>query len=109
MSLITPKDRLGGLEEERVHIALILRTLKSQLNALNERVAEKDLGDPAAAGKLLGEVRYWLKAARETEAELDTAKRQRDGISEGYGIDLDHARTEIGCRLARLRTCCRSG
>ncbi|MFZ5964699.1 hypothetical protein ACOXXX_17285 [Thalassococcus sp. BH17M4-6] len=109
MSLIKPEDRLEVLEREREHIAATLKTMKAQLFLLNDRLAQDDLSDPAGTGKLLQDLRYWLKAVRETEAELENVARERAGITSGYGLDLASARTEIGCRLARLKACCRTG
>ena len=47
--------------------------------------------------------------AIETEKALAQQNRQRLEIDGGYGLDLDAARDQIGCRLARLRRCTDKG
>ncbi|MHA6344496.1 hypothetical protein [Roseivivax sp. CAU 1761] len=107
MSLITLEDRLAELEADRAAIARMLKSIRTELHALQDRVEAGELGSPTEAGRLLGDVRYWLKAARETEQELAKINRERAGIAHGYGLDLERARAEIACRLARLRACCK--
>lgn len=109
MTLINPDARLAKLETDRAHIALTLESMRAQLMDLDRKVQAGEVGTPTEAGKLLNDIRYWLRAARETEAELETVTRQREGITQSYGLDLDRARSEVGCRLARLRACCRAG
>ena len=107
--LILVRDETARLEEQRDEIAETLRELSQELRDLRARVREGDLKDSQEAGKLLGHLRYWLKAANETEAQLAEQRRKRAGISGAYGLDLDRARVDIGCRLDRIRRCCGEG
>ncbi len=101
--LILIQDETARLEEQREEIAETLRELSHELRDLRGRVREGDLRDSQEAGKILGHLRYWLKAANETEAQLAEQRRKRAGISGVYGLDLDRARADIGSRLDRVR------
>ncbi len=106
MTLITPEKRLSELETTRADIAATLKSITLQIVELRMQVETGNVARTREAGQLLADTRYWLKAARETEAEIDTVEKQRAGIVHDYGLDLETARSEIGCRLARLRRCC---
>jgi len=47
---------------------------------------------------------FWksLQTVDEREKDLETFRRARNGIADGYAIDLAQARREVGRRLARL-------
>ncbi|WP_186766547.1 hypothetical protein [Puniceibacterium confluentis] len=106
MTLITHDTRLSELDTTRAHIAATLKSIRLQIVDLKTRVEDGNLQNTREVGQLLADARYWLKAARETEAEIENVEKQRAGIVHDYGLDLEHARSEIGCRLARLRRCC---
>ena len=105
MSLITFKDRLDELERDREEIAATLQSIREELRDLRERIDAGELGDRADGAKLLADVRYWLRAARETESEIKDVRKREAGIAYDYAIDLDEARAEVRCRLNRLRKC----
>jgi uncharacterized coiled-coil protein SlyX len=107
MTLITHDVRVSELEATRAHIAATLKSITFQIVELKSEVEQGNLGRTKEVGQLLADARYWLKAARETEAEIENVEKQRAGIVHDYGLDLEAARSEIGCRLARLRNCCR--
>ncbi|MFW2543518.1 hypothetical protein ACN2XU_12805 [Primorskyibacter sp. 2E107] len=105
--LITLKSDLERLERDRDTIAATLLELIEDLEALkNELRAERRAGKSAEGGKLLAEVRYWLKQARETEKEIDAIRRKDSSLAGDWGLDLDAAGDAIGCRLDSLRSCC---
>jgi hypothetical protein len=108
MTLITPENELSRLEEKRQRIAESLERLAGAIGALEKKVAAGEVGNTTEAGKVLADIRYWLKQAWETEAEIERFRRKDAGIAHEYALDLERARSEIGCRLARLRPCCRS-
>lgn len=96
-----------ALEKEREDIAETLRFLADDLRQLRRKLHS---GEPITAEdkKVLPDVRYWLRAAVETEAQIVEIKRKEAGLVGDYGLDLDVAREEIRCRMARLRPCCGS-
>lgn len=106
MTLIIPEQDDTRLEEERDGISETLEDLRQALTALQRKAVAGDIADKAEAGKVLADIRYWLKAARETEQELEQARRRDAGIARAYGLDLEAAMREVDCRLDRLRDCC---
>ena len=101
--MIRPGDRLEELEESRLMILSILKSIQSTaMGFLAEAASGEGAGMDAREAKLLADARYWLKAARETEAEIETLKRKDARIEHEYGLDLDRARAEIHERLARI-------
>lgn len=105
--VITLGSELERLNKDRENIAATLLELIEDLEVLKEELrSERRAGKSTEGGKLLTEVRYWLKQARETEKEIDAIRRKDSGIAGDYGLDLEQARVEIGCRLDSLRACC---
>ena len=80
-----------------------LLEMSNALIALQERVRHGELEALKDSAKLTVEIRHWLKMALETEQRCEDRRREQQGIVNGYALDLDAARTEVGCRLARLR------
>ncbi|MCE0504376.1 MULTISPECIES: hypothetical protein [unclassified Roseivivax] len=107
MSLIDPMGRESALEEERLAFLETLAELRLALGDLKEKIRAGEIGrdDKSQGKKLLEESRYWLRALRETEAELVRIEREKAGIAGDWGLDLEAAREELRCRLARLPRC----
>lgn len=104
--LITVQADIERLEKTRDEIAETLRELSDDVRALKERLRAGDVEKSTDVTKLLGDLRYWLRAANETEAKLEDLRRRDAGLCGAYGLDLDAARVAIGCRLHRIRQCC---
>lgn len=107
--LLTAEAETRRLEEQRAEIEATLDDLRDDIRAIQARLRSGEVDRRAEAAKPLSELKYWLRAIRETEAEIDAIRRRDLSISESYGLDLEAARAEIGCRLARLRPCCGAG
>ncbi|SMC42462.1 MULTISPECIES: hypothetical protein [Primorskyibacter] len=107
MTLITPEEGFAELENVAREVREELREARKDLQDLRQRVRTGEVGTETEGLKILAYVRSMLKAASETEAQLAKAQRDRAGIVRDYAIDFDAARSEIGCRLDRLRRCCR--
>ena len=105
-TLVRADSRLKKLEEEREAIADTLSDLREQVGVLSRKLRAGEYGKTTEDGKLLADIRYWLRAARETEAEIDDLRRRDTGIVGEYGLDLDQACVAVRCRLDSLRTCC---
>ena len=86
-----------------------LLSMKDDLEDLNRRVRHGEFDALKDSTKITTEIRQWLRIATEMEAKLAERRKTEEGIVNGYALDLDAARTQIGCRLSRLRRCCRSG
>ena len=78
--------------------------MTTELIALQQRVRAGELEALKDSAKLTVEIRHWLKMALDTEQRCEERRKEQQGIVNEYAIDFDRARSEIGCRLARLRT-----
>jgi hypothetical protein len=104
-TLVVPQCEDSRLEAQRQEIALMLADLVADIRDLQGKIRSGE-ATKAELAVGLADLRYWLKAARETEAELDAIKRKESDVVSAYGLDLEAAELEIGCRLARIRPCC---
>ncbi len=109
MTLVTTKTDTERLEKKRKEFEEILEGMVDDLSALSDRLKTGNLEVDKDARQLKQDIRFWLRLAAETEAELHALKRQDANISGSYAIDMDAARVEIGCRLDSLRACCGAG
>ena len=107
MILITAKEEGDALEAERIAIAQELRAIREMVARLRDTVEAGEVGTASDVGKALTDLRAWLKHAKETEVHIARHRRETAKISGSYGLDLDAARDLVGCRLDRLRRCCR--
>ena len=85
---------------------ILLSSVRSTLAGLLRRVSE---GDATVLKELVAkqaELEFALKRAFETEQRFNDWKAKHDRSSWSDEIDFDTVRHEIGCRLARLRSCC---
>lgn len=107
MVLITADEEGSALEQERAAIARELRTIREMVAVLRDKVEAGETGTGGEAAKALADLRVWLKHAKETEVQIERHRREHASIRGSYGLDLDAARDAVGCRLDRLRSCCR--
>lgn len=85
---------------------ILLSSVRGTLAALLRRVSE---GDATALKELTAkqaELEFALKRAFETEQRFNDWKAKQDRTAWSDEIDFDMVRHDIGCRLARLRSCC---
>ncbi|SFR04793.1 hypothetical protein [Poseidonocella sedimentorum] len=109
MALITEQER-PAIEETRIEelfetISSLASTLK-----LAENLLEQETYDVAKeTQKYLNDVRAAFKQAVDLEKLLNAERKQRSSAAAGYALDLGAARSQIGCRLAKLRVrkCCK--
>lgn len=105
--VIVPNIRSNRLRRQRDRATATIASLLDQIEEAEDRIKRGDIDKKTEAGRLLGDLKYWLRAARETEMELEAIIRKEEGIGDAYGLDLENARIAIGCRLDSLRACCR--
>jgi hypothetical protein len=103
MSLITPDDDSGGVSK-------ILQTAKKQFEEVGleiERFRQEfgngETVDPAELKKRGLEYRNVASHYLQEASRFEDAINKRDGIVNGYALDFDEARREIGRRLGCLR------
>ncbi|GGF52900.1 hypothetical protein SAMN05216376_102241 [Mameliella alba] len=107
--VIIASERCERLRRQRDRATATIAELVDQIGELQDRAKRGDIAKKSEASSALGELRYWLRAARETELELEEIIRKEEGISDVYGLDLEAARLAVGCRLDSLRACCIEG
>jgi len=108
MILITPKETSSPLNADIERLQTNLRGFARDIENLQERVQSGDVTD-AETHKVFSDLRSELRMSIETEKALAQQNRQRLEIDGDYGLDLDAARDQIGCCLARLRRCTDTG
>jgi hypothetical protein len=90
---------------ERIEEARQLhRNINQTLNAVLELVQAGDLDDLALLPKQMAQLNNAITESQKREAEFNG--RYGDGLGDG-DIDFEQLRRDIGCRLSRIRTCCR--
>lgn len=109
MTLITAKQEVDRLEGKLLVVRESLEDFEAALRDLKQQVRSGEVKALKDVSKTLAEIRGWMKLAMETEAQLAEYARREAAIEGAYGIDLERARSEIGCRLAKLRKCCGAG
>ena len=110
MTVVTPEERKSLTQEHLRAFLDSIQNLRKAIDGLNKQAAEGEDVDLALAQKLLSPAESVIKNCVKLEMSLVEQKNRELGIVQGgYAVDLDRARFEIGCRLARLRACCRSG
>ena len=108
MNLITPDEGLSVLDQHLSSIERQLVLIKHDLETLHEQILAGKIGSETHANKTMGSIKHWIRLAIETEMKIAEQKRHQAGLGRcGYGIDLAEARHQIGCRLDRLRNCCK--
>ncbi len=103
--MTSKNPRLDGARI-RDAIAVVEKQLKAmarELAEVNARLSRGDMDALSDAVRRTEEIRQWLRIALEMEMRLE--KHGNDGRGSGAqpSIDLDEARSQIGCRLDRLR------
>lgn len=110
MTLITPEHQeIDRLKSDVEALREILHELKEKMSDLRKQVQAGEVESVKEAGKTLQELRAFVKLSMETEAQLNEIARREQGLDRPYALDLDEARRQIGCRLARIAPCCRAG
>jgi hypothetical protein len=110
MIVITPEDQTDDLVD-------LFQSLQSSV--LDLRHEAEDLKKALQAGQELDQratklgctdLQKLIRDCQKVETCLVERKTRQTGIVQnGYALDLDAAKAEIGCRLDRLRKCCDTG
>lgn len=107
--VIIANARCERLQKQRERATDTITDLLDMIGEVHDRIKNGEMETRSETAKVLNELKYWLRAARETELELEAIIRKEEGIVDAYGIDLDAARLAVGCRLDSLRACCAEG
>ncbi|MBP0481004.1 hypothetical protein [Sagittula salina] len=102
-ALVVPVCEAGRLEAQREEIAQTLEDLTADIRDLHGKIRGEERVKKTDVGTALADLRYWLKAARETEVELDVIRRREREIEGHWGLDLGAAYDEVCRRLDCIR------
>jgi tryptophanyl-tRNA synthetase len=109
MSLIYSEEPNEPQHNELSEAQQQFQRASSALNKLVGELDDGELGHVGEAKKILEDLKQALRIATQERERLESERKKRDGIVHDYAIDFDAARSEIGRRLACLRTAGGSG
>ncbi|WP_415403273.1 hypothetical protein [Tateyamaria sp. SN3-11] len=110
MTLITP-----GLEEARTEelfssVQDSVRDLRQEFKTLKERVEQGEDVKVTEVKSKLSEVTTVMINCQKLETALADIRQKHSRIAQGgFALDLDAAKAEVRCALARVRPCCGTG
>jgi phage shock protein A len=106
MTLITPDERVSEMAELLRSLKKSVRNLRQQAEDLRTRIEAGEDAEIANGSKQVTQVDGLIRTCQKAEVNLAEYHNKQVGIAQGgYALDLEQARSEVGCRLARLRTC----
>lgn len=106
MTLITPDEQVSQTAELLQSLTDTVRNLRWQAEDLRRQIEAGEDADLASGSKQVAQVDGLIRSCQKVEVCLVERQNRQAGIVQGgYALDLDQARLEIGCRLARLRAC----
>jgi len=106
MTLITPDERISRTADLLRSLEESLSNLRRQAEDLRRQIEAGEDADLAHGSKQVAQVEGLIRSCQKVEVNLADYHNIQAGIAQGgYALDLEEARFEIGCRLARLRAC----
>ncbi|HBS50905.1 MAG TPA: hypothetical protein DEA05_12870 [Rhodobacteraceae bacterium] len=110
MILITPEDRVAEATELFESLKRSVNDLRQMAEDLKAQIDAGEEADLTRGKRQVSDCAALIRNCQTVEAQLVKLRSEDTGIVQGgYALDLDRARFEIGCRLARLRACCGAG
>jgi hypothetical protein len=107
MILITPEERVSNMEALLHSIEDSIRDVRKIAQDLKQQIEAGEDADLVDGAKQLARADGLVRTCQKVEANLVELHNRQTGIVQGgYALDLEQARTRIGCQLARLRRCC---
>jgi hypothetical protein len=106
MTLITPDECVSRSADVYKSLLESLSRLREQAEDLRKQLEAGEDADLADGSKRVLTVDRLVMSCQRAEIILAEQQNRKLGIVRGgYALDLDAARHEVGCRLARLRRC----
>ncbi|MBM2292877.1 hypothetical protein JQX09_17245 [Sulfitobacter pseudonitzschiae] len=103
---ITPDEDAAQIQQALGTVYRELGELREQLAALKEEARDRGDADAKDVRATVASLRSSLETCMKLETQVAECRRKQSHIAQGgYALDLDAARAEVGCRLARLREC----
>lgn len=110
MTLITPEDRVSKTADLLRSLQNSIQELRQKAEDLKAQIEAGEDVDLTGPKRQVDDVTKLIRSCQNVEERFVEHYHKQAGIVRGgYALDLDAARLEVGCRLARLRTCCGSG
>lgn len=110
MTLLTPENVASESESLLNSVIGSIKELRNELEDLKEKVRAGEGLEKTQDSKTVATATSLLRTCQEVENRLVECRKKSAGIAQGgYALDLDRARAEIGCKLARLRCTGRAG
>ncbi|MEQ6247730.1 hypothetical protein ABMC89_02445 [Sulfitobacter sp. HNIBRBA3233] len=113
MKLVTPGCSADEVAEAQALYASVRRRLielRDELEDLKERIAAGGEVDGTAAIKTLAQMNEVIGRCQKAELLVHECIHRQTGVARGgEAFDLERARTDIGCKLDRLRCSVGSG
>lgn len=110
MILITPEERVTRTADLLRSLEDSVQELRRMAEDLKAQIAAGEDADIANRSKELEQAGRLIRSCQKVEECFVEQHHRKAGIAQGgYALDLDAARTEVGCRLARLRRTCDPG
>jgi hypothetical protein len=98
----------GGFEKEIEDARALLTSVRRTLALLLVEVQEGDAGALKEIAGKQSELESALRRVFDTEQRYHEWRNRQAGAAAPGDIDFDLIRHEIGCRLHRLRECCKA-
>ncbi|MDK3019276.1 hypothetical protein [Pseudodonghicola flavimaris] len=106
MILITPEERVSKTADLLRSLEQSVQELRQLTEGLKAEIEAGGAADIAARSRELEQAGRLIRSCQKVEECFVEQQQRKAGIARGgYALDLDAARLEVGCRLARLRTC----
>lgn len=96
----------GGIQKEFADALALLGSVRSRLADLLDEASKGEIGAFKDLPALHAKLEESLRRAFETEKKYNEWIAKNAGGPAAGELDLTDIRDQIGCRLARLRTCC---
>jgi antitoxin (DNA-binding transcriptional repressor) of toxin-antitoxin stability system len=110
MTILTPEHVASEAENLLNSVIGSIKDLRQELEDLKERVRAGEGLEKTQDSRTVASATTLLKTCQEVENRLVECRSKSAGIARGgYALDLERARTEIGCKLDRLRCTARPG
>ncbi len=110
MTLLTPDTQADRSERLLESIQLQLEQLRQKLEHHAEGAETGGKFDETGTKRAIAEVSGLVSSCLKLETTLAECRRKQSEIARGgFAFDFDAARSEVGCALNRLRSCCHAG
>lgn len=107
MTVKTAEERVADTADLLQSLHASVQRVRQDAERMCEELRATEHPDVNPASKQLSSVEGLIRTCQKVESCLVEQLARQAGVAQGgHALDLDGARKEIGCRLARLRACC---